>query len=102
MCVTLKLPECELKRQGRFVRRAEERGFLTKMMDLRHPSRPLFAGLVKVDTVAIKRQESWRISAKNTRWIAPINRSPTATSAAGRARAMLEFFSSMVGRHPIA
>lgn len=102
MCVTLKLPECERKRQGRFVRRAEERRFLTKMMDLRRLSRPLFAGLVKVDIFAIKREETRRISARITCWITLLNRSPTATSATGRARAMVELFSGMVGRHPIA
>jgi hypothetical protein len=50
MRMTLKLPESERKRQDRSVRRAEKRGRRTKMMYVRRPSRPLFAGLAEVDT----------------------------------------------------
>lgn len=75
--MTLKLPECERKRQGKFVRRAEKRGLLRKMTHLCRLSRTLFAGLVEVDTargtkaldqqaksgeLGIKRQDTWRIS----------------------------------------
>lgn len=77
MCMTLKLSAYERKRQGRFVRRAEKLGLLTKMIHLRRPSRPLFAGLVEVDTtrgaktldqqaksceLAIKWQDTWGMS----------------------------------------
>jgi hypothetical protein len=50
MRVTLKLPDGERKRQEKSVRRAEERGRLTKMMQIRRPSRPLSAGQAEVDT----------------------------------------------------
>ena len=43
MRVTLKLPEGERKRQDKKVRAAEKRGRLTKIMHIRHPSRPLLA-----------------------------------------------------------
>jgi hypothetical protein len=48
--MTLKLPESERKRQDKSVWRAEKPGRLTKMLHIRRPSRPLFAGQAEVDT----------------------------------------------------
>ena len=50
MCMTLKLPESERKRQDKSVRSAEKPGRLTRMLHIRRPSRPLFAGQAEVDT----------------------------------------------------
>jgi hypothetical protein len=67
MCVTLKLLDRERKRQEESVRRAEECGRLTRMMQIRRPSRPLSAGQAEEDTAQgtdhlISRQKQTNLS----------------------------------------
>jgi len=55
MCLTLKLPERERKRQGRFVRRAEKRVCPTKLTQHRRPIHPHWSVPASADEARKKR-----------------------------------------------
>ena len=82
MCMTLKLPESERKRQDRFVRRAEKRVCSTKLTQRRGPIHPQSSvpatssdawrpkrliSRKKSSDLDIKRQATWGMSGKVVR-----------------------------------